>query len=941
MKAGSISFGPFRLFPGRRLLLEGERPVRLGSRAFELLLALVEEEGELVSKESIIRRVWPETFVEEANLRVHVAALRKALGDGQEGNRYIANIPGRGYRFIAATHRHEDDQGGPRETAEATARLPAPLARMVGRAAAMDALAANLDAHRIVSIVGPGGIGKTTVAVAVGGQIASRFNGGVCFVELASLTDAALVPTALGTALGLPINTADATPAIVAYLRPRQMLLVLDSCEVAPDRTAALAEEIAAAAPGVHILTTSREPLRAEGEQVFRIPPLEVPASERPSATDALDFSAVQLLVERIAAGIEGYQLSDEDAPIATDICRRLDGIPLAIELAAGRVGALGLGAISALLDDRFRLVMRGRRTALPRHQTLAATLDWSYDALREDERQVLRRLAVCAGSFSLDAAAVIASAGGGTRGATIEIIADLVAKSLVTADVSANVAMYRLGETMRTYAMEKLIEAGETDFIAARHAAYLRDAFDASESEWDQPSASFIELHRNSLDDVRAALDWAFGPSGDLALGIDLTASVIPLWMHLSLMDECQRRVERAISSFRDADAAPRREMQLYGALGLALMFTRGAVGRTVAALTRSYDIATNLGQAEYAMRALWGLWVDRLNNGAAREARDIAQRFLAIAGETHGRIETAIGQRMLGFSLHFLGRQVEAQEVLERMLAFDPGEARRSHPRRFQFDQWCTARATYAEVLWLRGFPERALREALSSVAEAEAISHVLTLCNTLAKSCAVALLAGDLPSAGPMIDRLREESRVHELSFWQVEAECLGAVLALKADDLARGVDLMRRNLHAFPGSTVTVRYVAYLGKFADALSRNNEFDEAAAAIGEALSRTEGQDHWWRPELLRVQAEVMLRRGAGERDTAAAALLERSLDLAREQAAASWQLRTATSMVRNAAAIGGERASRDALEAIYRRFAEGFGTADLRAAAAVLDR
>ncbi len=940
MIAGSIAFGPFRLFPGRRLLLERDRPVRLGSRAYEILLALVEQEGELVSKESLMQRVWPDTFVEEANLRVHVAALRKALGDGQEGNRYLANIPGRGYRFIAAI-RHEDEASEPLVAGTPSiGNLPAPLARMVGRSAAMDAVAANFAAHRIVSIVGPGGIGKTTVAVAVAGQVALRLADGVCFVELASLKDPALVPTALGTALGLPINTADATPAIIAHLRQRRMLLVLDSCEITPDRTAALAEAILEAAPGVHILTTSREPLRAEGEQVYRLSPLDVPAGAKPSAADALGFSAVQLFVERISAGIDGYQLTDEDAPVAADICRRLDGIPLAIELAAGRVGALGLGAISSLLNDRFRLIMRGRRTALPRHQTLAATLDWSYDALNELERQVLRRLAVCVGSFDLEAAVAIAADDKSKRGQTVETLADLVAKSLVGADVSSSIAMYRLGETMRTYAMEKLAEAGEANLVAARHAAQLRDAFDASESEWDDPSEGHVGLHKSRLDDVRAALDWAFGPGGDVRLGIDLTATVIPLWMHLSLMDECQRRVERAIASFEDVAVDPRREMQLYGALGFALMFTRGAVGRTVAALTRSYDIATNLGQAEYAMRALWGLWVDRLNNGAAQQAREIAERFLALAGETHNRIESAIGQRMLGFSLHFLGHQVEAQERLERMLAFDPGEARLSHPRRFQFDQWCTARATYAEVLWLRGFPERALKEAVSSVAEAEAIGHVLTLCNTLAKSCAVTLLAGDFASAGPMINRLREEARIHELTFWQVEAECLGAVLELKSGDLPAGVDRMRRNLRAFPGSTVTVRYVAYLGKFAEALSRGNEAEEASAAIDEAMSRLEGQpEHWWRPELLRVQADLMLRHAVAEGDPAE--LLERSLRLARQQAASSWELRTAMSMMRHAPVLGGEYEARATLAEVFGRFTEGFGTEDLRQAAALLGR
>jgi DNA-binding winged helix-turn-helix (wHTH) protein len=328
-----ISFGPFHLLPARQLLLEGAKPVRLGSRALSILIALVGRAGEFVSKDELIARVWPHTFVEEGNLRVHVAALRRALGDGQAGNRYIVNVPGRGYSFVAPVSRSEGTLAARPIAVEPTHNLPAPLARMVGRDDTVHALAAKLPLQRFITIVGPGGIGKTTVALAVAGALIASYKNAVRFVDLSPLADPLLVPSAVASELGLAILSGDPIPGLIAFLRDRQMLLVLDGCEHVIVAAAALAEEVIRNAPGVHILATSREPLRAEGEHVHRLPPLAAPvASASPTASEALSFPAVQLFVERAVAGLDGFELSDADAPIVADICRRLDGIALAIE---------------------------------------------------------------------------------------------------------------------------------------------------------------------------------------------------------------------------------------------------------------------------------------------------------------------------------------------------------------------------------------------------------------------------------------------------------------------------------------------------------------------------------------------------------------------------------------------------------------------------------
>jgi DNA-binding winged helix-turn-helix (wHTH) protein len=387
-------FGSFRLIPAQRMLLDDGKPLSLGSRAFDILLALVESAAETIPNEKLIARTWPDTVVAEGALRVHVAALRRALGDGREGRRYVANNPGRGYTFVAPVTREQAcPDPAPAEGAVVN-NLPAPITRIVGRDDTIAGLATQLGRRRFLTIVGPGGIGKTTVAVAVADIVRASYKDGAWFVGLASLADPDLVRSALGTALRIPPSGADPLRGLAAWLRDKTTLIVLDSCEHVIDPTAALAEAVLRAAPAVSILTTSREPLRAEGESLHRLAALELPAdSVDLAAGDALHYSAVQLFNERAMAVVDGFVLADADVSAVLEICRRLDGIPLALELAAARVDVFGVHDLAAHLNDRFWLLTSGRRTALPRHQTLGAALDWSYQLLPEEERAVLRRL--------------------------------------------------------------------------------------------------------------------------------------------------------------------------------------------------------------------------------------------------------------------------------------------------------------------------------------------------------------------------------------------------------------------------------------------------------------------------------------------------------------------------------------------------------------------
>jgi predicted ATPase len=390
---------------------------------------------------------------------------------------------------------------------------------------------------------------------------------------------------------------------LIAFLRDKQMLIILDSCEHVVEAAAALAEQVFKGVPGTHILATSREPLRAEGEWVQRVPPLSVPpASARVKAEDALVFPAVQLFVERATASLDTLELKNTEAPVVADICRRLDGIPLAIELAAGQVDVVGVMGLAALLDDRFRLLMKGRRTALPRHQTLSATLDWSHELLPEPERVILRRLAVFTASFSFEAVRAVA-AGGEITLNSIDDFANLVAKSLVMADVAGPTVLYRLPETTRNYALEKLAASGELQQVARRHAEYSRDMAIRTSFEADnRPASEWLGTYSRQIDDIRAALDWAFSSNGDAAIGVALMAASVPLWTYLSLMEECRRRVEQALASLATAEHRnSRHEMQLHAALGAALLYTKRTTPETRLAFAQALEIAERLDDIDY----------------------------------------------------------------------------------------------------------------------------------------------------------------------------------------------------------------------------------------------------------------------------------------------------------------------------------------------------
>ncbi|UVE70382.1 helix-turn-helix transcriptional regulator (plasmid) [Burkholderia pyrrocinia] len=567
-----IRIGTLHVFLDRREIRSNGKLLRIGSRAFEILELLIRANGALVSKDEIMQRVWPQTIVEENNLQVHVAALRKALAGDRN---LIVTVPGRGYRLVGA------QAEGVASVRPAASRLTAAPTALVGREQTVAEVLAALDTARIVTLVGAGGIGKTRVALEAAMRAEASFPDGAAFVSLATVACPQFVPAALAGAFGIVQPAGSLTlEAVLASVANRRMLLVLDNCEHLLDAAARIATALTESDTGLCVIATSREALRIQGERLCPIPPLDVP---REGADDAgiLAASAVQLFSARARAADPRFPLHGRSLSLMASVCRRLDGLPLAIELAAARAAVLGIDVLAAHLDDHFRLLTGGFRTALPRHQTLQAMYDWSYRLLGDAERLLLRWLGVFRDSFSIDAVRDIVGTKGLADADLLDTIAGLVSKSLLSLESAHGAPRYRLLTTTRAYALQQLENNGECAAAAHAHANYFHTLFRLAPGGDDVPRAeSRLDAIRRELGNLRAALDWAFSPNGDAEVGIALAAVAVPCLFDLSLVDECRARARAALDAMRNMDETRVREdarVRLLAAYAAALAHTSG----------------------------------------------------------------------------------------------------------------------------------------------------------------------------------------------------------------------------------------------------------------------------------------------------------------------------------------------------------------------------
>ena len=936
----TIEFGRFKVVRHRRELLADGRPVELGSRAFDTLIALIDARGTVLSKDELMSRVWPDRVVEENNLPAQISLLRRAFGADRH---LIRTVAGHGYQFTGEIRATAAPAAG--APPSRMTNLPEPVSELIGREAELGKVAALTAEHRLVSLVGAGGIGKTRLGLEVARHLLPRFPDGVFVAELGPLSRPELVAATVARALGLTHVAGTASPEPVAgAVGTKKLMLVIDNCEHVIEAAAGMAEALLRASPGASLLVTSREPLRVSGEHVYRVPPLDVPAEDTQDMEGVFRYGAVRLFVSRAHAAEPRYVAEGIVATATAAICRRLDGIPLAIELAATRIAAFGVDGVAARLDDRFRLLTGGSRTALPRHRTMHATLDWSYELLSESERVVLRRLGVFVGAFTLDAAGAVAASDDIPAASVVDAVASLVGKSLVSTDVGGAIVQYRLLETTRAYAREKLIESAELDAFARRHAKYFRHLFEHAEAQLEtRLTAEWLAAYRPHIDEVRAALDWAFSPSGDVGVGVVLAAATVPLWTQLSLLTECRARVEQAIAGLgRQVPGDPGRDMRLYLALGHAIVHTRASGDLEMnAAFTKALELAEIIDDTRYRLGAIFGLYLQRLTTGDYRGALSLGEKFRAVAAETADRSDVPIGSRLIGLALHILGDQPGARRHLEPLVRSRFVTARPSHIILYQYDQRVLLDCYYARVLWLQGCGDQARRLTESLVDYVRTKDHVLSfLYALLIAACPIALYVGDLTTAEHHVTLASDLAARHALEVWNAWAQCFEGAVLIKRGDHGAGSQLLQSALERLPEPALHHHMSLLLAELAAGLGGAGQIAEGLGVVDKALARAEQTEaRWYLAELLRTKGELLLLGGAPTAVATAEACFQQALDVARRQGALSWELRSATSLARFWR--GQQRASqaRKLLAPVYRRFTEGFETADLVAAKALL--
>jgi predicted ATPase/DNA-binding winged helix-turn-helix (wHTH) protein len=855
----TFAFGPFRLLPAQRTLLEGGKPVRIGGRALDILIELVTCAGEIISKDALITRVWQGVIVDEGSLRVHISALRRALGDDRAPHRYIVNVSGRGYFFAAQVTSSLAQSAVETPPDEYRYELPLALTRMIGRADIIASLIADLPRRRSITIVGPGGIGKTRVALAVAEATALSYANGARFVDLSPVGEPHLIHSVVASAVGVPNFSNNPTSDIIAFVRDKHLLLVLDSCEHVLGEVAALAERILQFAPGVHILATSREPLKVQGERLRRLPTLAAPpVSPYMSADTASTFPAVELFVERVTAVLNSFSMNDTDAPVITQICQKLDGIPLAIELVAGRAETFGIRGLARMLEDGFELFAEGGGATIARHRTMNDTLEWSYRWLSEGERAMLCRLGIFAGSFGIDAVGAVVADIETRAPAVAERLASLVSKSLVTAEAIGAEIAYRLLDTTRAYALEKLANSGDLKATSGRHALYYRNYLERR-AIGEAVIVKEEAAQRDLLANLRAALQWAFSEDGNSRIGVELAVVSSTLFFQVGLASECADWTGRAIAALDDETRGKRLEIDLQSVRGRVLNFAAKSLDEVLVPFRRVRELARNLPEHDRGWNFLWADVFVLTWEGDLRTALAHAQKQAALTNTDAGPSTLAMIDIIVGNIQHLIGDQAGSrlryEAVVGRSTEPKPGEFLRT-----DLGARVNALATLAQINWLDGYADQAIATAKQAVDEAKIYDNSpLSLSGARLWSVTVLVWVGDLRSAVETVESVLAITERYSIARMDLQAKVWRARLSILNGEIDSGVSALRTLWEAAnPDQSLRRTYVSSL---AIGLERQGRVYEALSALDTVIAEIELHGgSMYMPEILRAKGEIL---------------------------------------------------------------------------------
>jgi predicted ATPase len=732
--------------------------------------------------------------------------------------------------------------------------------------------------------------------VAVGRAAAEEFSGQVHFVDLESLTDPRHVAGAVATSLGLALTSKDPGLELVDLVRSRKLLIILDSCEHVMEAVALVAEQLYWETEQVYLLTTSRELLKVEGEHCCRVLPLDCPpdGSEQ-TANAVLRYPAVQLFVRRVAARAGSFVLTDEEAPFVAEMCRKLDGMPLAIELVAGQVAALGLKNTVARLASRLELLKLSHRTAVPRHRTLKATLDWSYDLLSDAERIVFRRIAPFVGHFTLDGARYVAGELGVGAGEIFDAIAGLVEKSLIATQIDEAQVQYRLLDTTRAYTLEKLEEHAEVDAVFRRHAEYVAEHVESKrEALSGLPLADRVAAHSSELGNVRAALEWSFGPRGDDDIATRLAAPASQILLELSLSAECLVWSERAIARLGTQHQGSRREMEIWASLPFALMYTEGNSQRVRAAFFRALDAAMRQRDLDYELRLLSGLfrysyWT---NDNSAVE---FAARSKNVALKTQDPDNLALAESMLGAANFLTGNHLVAQKHFESSLGHTRSGSR-FRAGLHLFNHVSFSLAGMARSLLYRGLLVQSLDYANRAIDEGKRSGRPAILCRAHAMVFPVFLASGNAERSAQCVAQMADLASAYSLIPYRALATGQRGQLLLFQGTIEDAIPLLRQALKELHDQRHEMLNIDFICELSAGLMTTGGHEEALALIVNALDvRQQAGKFLHMPNLLRMNGLVLASRSIEDHAEAEQSLLS-SIDWAKRQSATLIELKAA---------------------------------------------
>lgn len=880
-------FGPFTVWEAQRRLERDGKPVRVGPRSFDLLLALLGRAGDFVGKDELLSLVWTGVVVEEGSVRVHMSTLRRALGAPRESDgckEWISNVPLRGYRFNGRARREVDHAGSEsdRPSAVSFTKLPIRLTQLVGRGRDVANILSALDLHRLVTIVGTGGIGKTSVAIRAAECRQARERTETAFVDLSPLISQDHVMGTLARSLGAAADRPDTVQAIVERLEGRDVLLLIDNCEHVMDSLALPINDLLRALPNLRILATSREPLLLAGEYVVRLSALAVPDTEELLLGQAMRWPAVELFVERAAAA-GARQLDDSVGPLVSRIARQLDGVPLAIELVAARLGVQTIGDLALRLDDHLRLYSNGNRAILPRHRTLAAALDWSIALLSADELRLLRRLSVFRGRFHVESA--IGVAPDMDPDAAFDALISLANKSLVVFDGTDAIAPYRLLETTRSYAAELLGRTDEHAEVLRRHVGSMLELMTTATAELnDLAEQAWTERYAYRLDDVRFALDVCLVRYPDAGIAAQLVSASAPFWFHASQVAEYRDWIAAALAlADQQPDPDVERVTWLNTALISALLHAGGSISDLSTACDRALAGAQTLGIRGLELQARWGHCTHEMFRGEYAIALQRAQELHAVARSWDDPVALNLSHRVMAMATHFCGNLDTSHRHSESAIRLAGGTGR-VRTQMVGVDPIVAAKAMLCRTLWLQGETTYALEAAADAVARARAAGSYVSLCAGLYGACPVALWSGEQGLAHEWVHMMVDEAKRRGLMGWYRFADCYLQGLKLSdAEDPGLHIRAVSEQLGSY-GEQQREMLITFCVDWLD--------DEMVTRV----SRGAGQ--WSASEVWRAAGARSERRG---RPDEAEAFYARALDTSRQQGALGWELRAAMSMAR----------------------------------------